>query len=300
MSDITAIILTKNEAIHIERVVHNLLGFVKRIIVVDSESTDNTRQLASIAGAEVIVHPWPGNQAAQFNWALDNLEITTDWILRLDADEWLSDDLKAEIGLKLPSLTDEISAVEFKRGRYFMGKRLKHGIVNGVFITRLFRKGKARYEQRIMDEHLKISDGKIVRFKHKFFDDNRLPLSAFIAKHDNYALREAALMLDSEFGLSEHKPDESQNHLASGANNKRRQKGMYARLPMFWRAWAYFAYRYFIRLGFLDGKEGFMWDFMQGYWYRSLVDGKLLEIKKLTDNNPEKIKVYLKDHGITF
>ena len=159
-----------------------------------------------------------------------------------------------------------------------------------------------------MDEHLKILTGKTIRFKHRFFDDNRLPLSHFIAKHDNYALREAALMLDAEFGLAELKNDgqlagaDEKNGaaLAAGASAKRRQKSLYARVPMFWRAWAYFGYRYFLRLGFLDGREGFLWDFLQGYWYRVLVDAKIHEIKKLCGADAEKIRQHLAQKGIHF
>lgn len=296
--DITVIILTKDEKIHIGRAIENVKPIARRIIVVDSFSTDGTQEIARAAGAEVVEQPWPGNQAEQFNTALENIPVETGWILRLDADEWLSDELKDEIRNRLPTVPDRISAIELPLGRYFMGRCLKHGIVNGIFIIRLFRTGSVRYENRIMDEHLKVLSGETIRFKHKFFDDSRIPLSAFIAKHDHYALREAAVMLDAEFNLSGKA--ENTGELGENAQSKRRQKSRYARLPMFWRAFAYFNYRYIIRFGFLDGKEGFLWDFLQGFWYRTLVDAKIHEIKKACGNDPESIKSYLKDNGINF
>lgn len=297
--DITVIILTKDERIHISRAIRNVLPVSRRVVVVDSFSTDGTQEIARSEGAEVVEMPWPGNQAEQFNRALDTLEISTEWILRLDADEWLEDKLVQELYEKLPVLPDNVSAGVIPLGRCFLGRRLKHGIVNGVRIARLFRRGKVRYEHRLMDEHVNILEGETVTFKHHFVDDNLMPLSYFVKKHDGYALREAATMLDEEFGLSRGygKGDLS---LATEAASKRRQKSRYARMPMFWRAAGYFFYRYIVKLGFLDGKEGFLWDFFQGWWYRTLVDAKLFEIKKAAGGDPEKICACLAEHGITF
>lgn len=286
---LTAVVLTKDEAVHIERCIRNLQKVASRIVVVDSFSTDCTQEIARSLGAEVVEHKWPGNQADQFNWALDNLEITTPWILRLDADEYLSEELIAEIKEKLLALDDNISAVVLPLGRCFMGKKLKHGIVNGIKIARIFRTGHVRYEQRLMDEHINILNGDSVEFKHKFYDDNRMPLSYFIEKHNGYADREAATMLINEY-CSEKSND---NELVKAAQKKRAQKSKYARMPLFWRSFGYFAYRYILRGGFLNGKEGFLWDYLQGWWYRTLVDAKILEIKRSCDNDSLKIRDYL-------
>ncbi|QWO85735.1 hypothetical protein J5W67_11385 [Candidatus Akkermansia timonensis] len=71
-------------------------------------------------------------------------------------------------------------------------------------------------------------------------------------------------------------------------------KRTYARLPLFWRGFAYFCYRYILRFGFLDGKEGFLWHFLQCWWYRTLVDAKVMEIKKACGEDPGKMKTFLK------
>ena len=297
MLDLTVIILTKDERLHIARCLENVNQIAKKVYVVDCHSSDGTQQIAHEHGAEVVEHDWPGNQAEQFNWALDNLPIDTEWILRLDADEYLTEELKAELEAYIPSTTYEVSAIVFPLGRAFMGRVLKHGIVNGVSMIRMFRRGKARYENRVMDEHLKVLDGVTHTCKAKFVDDNRMPLSFFISKHNQYAGREARLLLEAEVGVDS--ADDTESQYAKEVVAKRAQKAKYARMPLFWRSTGYFLYRYILKMGFLDGKEGFMWDFLQGWWYRTLVDAKIYEIKKRCGNDPATIKKLLADESNT-
>ena len=128
MLDISVIILTLNEEVHIRRCIENVRSIAKQIFVVDCFSTDRTADIAKELGAEVHQHEWPGNQAAQFNWALENLPITTEWVLRLDADEYLTSGLITEMDEQLPKLSDDVTAVVFPLGRAFMGRVLKHGM----------------------------------------------------------------------------------------------------------------------------------------------------------------------------
>lgn len=294
MLDITAIILTYNEEIHIRRCLENVKQFAKRIIVVDCFSKDKTCEIAKKMGAEVIQHEWPGNQAEQFNWLIDNVSIKTKWILRLDADEYLMPDLIAELNEKLPTMDEGVSALSLSLARAYCGKILHHGIVNGIRIVRIFRTGKARYDKRIMDEHLSILDGKTIEMKHQFVDDNRLTIGQFTIKHENYASREAAILLDAEYHLSDTGKLEKDH--GEEVEKKRAQKAKYAKMPLFWRAFGYFVYRYIVKGGWRDGKEGFLWDFLQGWWYRTLVDAKIFEVKKACGNDKEKIKRYLRDN----
>lgn len=295
--DITAIILTYNEELHIRRCLENVCPIVKKVYVIDSPSTDNTVAICSeFENVEVVVHKYPGNQAEQFNWALDNVKIDTEWVLRLDADEYMTNELKLELKEKLNSLPQSTSAVVLPLGRAFMGRILKHGIVNGIKMIRLFRYGKVRYEQRLMDEHLEVLEGNTITFKNKFIDDNLLSVSKFTDKHNNYSSREAALLLDAEYELTSISKKNVSQSYASEVATKRAQKAKYAKMPLFWRSLGYFFYRYFIKMGFLDGKEGFCWDFFQGLWYRMLVDAKIYECKKACGNNPEAMKNYIAKH----
>ena len=294
MLDLTAIILTYNEEIHIRRCIEKVLPLVKEIIVIDCFSTDSTLEICkNYEKVRIVKHSWPGNQASQFNWALDNVDINTAWILRLDADEYLTPELIEEMQEKLPKMKPEVSAVVLPLGRAFQGRVLKHGIVRRIKMIRLFKKGMVRYEQRLMDEHLQVLEGNTAEFQGKFVDDSLIGIRAFVAKHNSYSDREAALLLDAEFGLTEI-PQSDNSNFAEEVAVKRRQKERYAKMPLFWRSIGYFCYRYFFKLGFLDGKEGFLWDFFQGLWYRLLVDAKVFEARKSCGNDIDKMKEYIK------
>lgn len=292
MLDLTIIILTYNEELHIKRCIERIKPITNQIYVIDSYSTDATLDIVQSLGVHVLQHEWPGNQAEQFNWALNHIQINTEWILRLDADEYLTPQLVNELNVKLPNTESNIVAYSIPLGRAFMGRLLKHGIVNGIKIVRLFRKDKAYYEHRLMDERLLI-DGDVEDLENRFIDDSLLSIKSFVDKHNGYSSREAAVLLDTEYGLSPAL--EKSSNLGRNAISKRVQKTRYARMPLFWRSFGYFFYRYIIRLGFLDGKEGLLWDFFQGFWYRMLVDAKVYEIKKACGDDKEKIRKYLKE-----
>lgn len=293
MLDITTIILTYNEEIHIRRCLENVCSFSKKVYVVDSPSTDKTVEICQeFSNVELVVHKYPGNQAEQFNWALDNLKIDTEWVLRLDADEYLLPELVDELRTKIPELDTNITGVTFKRRHIFLGRWMKQGTYP-IMILRMFRKGKAKCEQRLMDEHIELLDGASMTFEHDFVDHNLNNLSWWAQKHVNYAIREAAELLDVEYNITG--TNSLARHLSPTTLHKRNLKLKYARQPLFWRSFAYFCYRYFFKLGFLEGKEGFLWHFMQGWWYRTLVDAKIYEIKKACGNDKEKIKTYLQE-----
>lgn len=287
MLDISVIILTYNESIHIERCIQNAKKFAKDIFVVDCYSTDGTVETAKSLGAKVYQHAWESH-SKQFNWALQNLPIKTEWIWRMDADEYLSDDLITEIHHTLPYLNKNVNGLTAPCLRIFMGKYIKHGIIP-LILLRLFKLKYAVCENRLMDEHMQITEGNIECLKHPFYDDNLNELTWWTTKHNGYATKEAIDLLMTEYGLYDNNIVNSGDHSSA----IRRKKLKYIKLPLFWRAFALFLYRYIIRLGFLDGKEGFLWHFLQGWWYRTLADAKVYEIKKRFQHNPEAIKAYL-------
>ncbi len=297
MLDLTVIILTKDERLHIARCLERVKPLASNIILIDCHSTDGTQKIAKSMGATVIEHDWPGNQAAQFNWALENIKIDSEWIFRLDADEYLLPELIEEIKEKLPTIPEDVNGVVFKRRHIFMDRWMKGGIYP-VKMLRLFRNGHARYEQRLMDEHLKLLDGCIMEFDNDFCDHNLNNISWFCKKHVDYAIREAAEMLNTEYNLSGNAGIE--DGLDSQANTKHKRKQAYVKKPLFWRSFAYFVYRYFLKGAWRDGKEGFLFSFIQGWWYRTLVDAKIFEIKKKCGDDKNKIKNLLKEeYGIS-
>lgn len=292
MLDLSVIILTYNEETHIRRCLENVNQFATKVYVIDCYSTDRTVDIATELGAEVVKHKWPGNQAEQFNWALNTVNIDTQWTLRLDADEYLMPELIQELYHKLPNLTNEVTGVIFNRRHIFMGKWMKRGIYP-VKLVRLFRTGKGICEQRLMDEHIQLLEGQSVEFEHDFCDHNLNDLSWFCHKHVNYAIREAVDLLDIELDLTGAAQTDEHKQISTQALQKRMKKHQYAKQPLFWRSFAYFCYRYFLKGACLDGKIGFIWTFLQGWWYRTLVDAKIYEIKKACGNDKDKIQAYL-------
>lgn len=299
MLDLTVIILTYNEELHIRRCLENVAPIAKRVVIVDSFSTDKTLEIArEFPNVDILQNKWENNYANQFNFGLDKGNITTKWVLRLDADEYLTKELVEELKTKLPGLPEDVSGIVLKRRHIFLDKWMKRGIYP-VKLMRIFRNGKGRCENRLMDEHIQLSEGRAVEFEHDFCDHNLNNLSWFCHKHVNYAIREAVDLLDIEFDLTGSAATDDSKNISAQAIAKRRKKHAYARKPLFWRSTAYFLYRYILKGAFLEGKEGFLFSFIQGWWYRTLVDAKVLEIKRKTGGDRERIKALLaEEYGI--
>lgn len=275
MQDLTVIILAKDEEKNIERSVSSVRSIAKRIIVVDSGSTDHTIELAEKNGAEVIRHSPFINYATQFNWALDNTDINTKWVFRLDADEQVTPELAHEIEENLVKHdNDDVNGFEVCWRVIFMGRWIKHGGTYPLIFPRIFRRGFGRVEMRKMDEHTLI-DGKILCLRNDLIHYDFKGLKEWIDKHNNYSARECQ---DYYERLNENEGQLKGNIIGNQRQRKRFLKnGVYYNLPKFFRAHLYFIYRYYLRLGFLDGTEGKIFCFLQAYWYRFLVDAKIYE-----------------------
>lgn len=274
---LTVIILTKNEERHITRALASVGAIADRCIVVDSGSTDCTVELARKCGADIFVNPWI-NYATQFNWALEQLSNETDWLLRLDADEIVTPELARQIQETLPRLGAEIKGVYISRRMHFLGRRIRWGGVFPIRVIRLFRHNAGRCEDRWMDEHILV-DGDTAGLTGEIIDDNLNSLTWWTEKHNTYASREAVDLLNLEYGFMAHETVANLNRRQQVGIKRWLKEHLYARLPGGLRAFAYFLYRYVVRLGFLDGKEGTAFHVLQGFWYRYLVDMKLFEVR---------------------
>jgi glycosyltransferase involved in cell wall biosynthesis len=275
---LVAVILTFNEEIHLTRCIASVQEIADEIVVVDCFSTDTTLDIARVHDARVIQKKWV-NHAEQFNWALTQLDADTDWVLRIDADEYLTPELIDQIKAGLSCIGSEIDGVICSRRMTFQGKLIRHGGVFPVRVLRLFRFGRGQSENRWMDEHIKVA-GPTMNLRGELIDDNLSTLTWWTDKHNKYASREAVDLLNLEYHFMLH---DSVASLRGGnqAGIKRWLKEVaYARLPSGFRAFAYFFYRYVIRLGFLDGQAGTAFHFLQGFWYRYLVDTKVIEVKR--------------------
>lgn len=293
MTLLTVVILTKNEELHIERALSSVRGIADRTIVVDSGSTDRTLELARAMGATVLSNRWT-NHATQFNWALDQLPADTQWVMRLDADEYVTPDLECEIAQRLPELPADIHGIAIGRRMNFLGERVRFGGLFPIRITRLFRYGRGRCENRWMDEHILV-DGATADFAGEIIDDNRNSLTWWTEKHNAYASREVVEMLNLEYDFMARETVADLKGGKQAVIKRWLKEKIYARLPTQLRASLYFFYRFVLRLGFLDSKKGRAFHILQGFWYRYLVDAKMHEVRSYMRDTQKDAKTAIRD-----
>jgi glycosyltransferase involved in cell wall biosynthesis len=280
---IAVIILAFNESMHLPRALDHVRSFAREIFVIDSYSTDDTVSLARAGGAQVIQHPFQ-NYARQFEWALQNAPITADWVMRLDADEIIEADLAEEIRSKLPGMAQDVTGIILNRKTIFQGKFIRWGGRYPLMLLRIWRRGKAHIEDRWMDEHMYLTDGRTETFRGGFADHNLYDLTYFTAKHNGYASREALDVLDHRIHLFAPQLALTAEATATQAKVKRFFKeSVYNQIPFEISALLYFLYRYIFQLGFLDGRRGLIYHVLQGFWYRFLVGAKLRELEKAVE-----------------
>lgn len=247
------LIQTHNEQLNLPYTLESLRAageFINRIFVVDSGSTDKTRQVAEQFGATFVYHEWQG-YAAQKNWAIDNLPFESPWVLILDADEAVSPELREEIKAIVTRPLDQVSESAFHINRVFifMGERIKHCGYFPSWNIRLFRRGHARYEQRLVHEHM-IVTGKTGYLRHLLLHEDRRGLEHFIAKHNRYSTLEA----EEIYAAREEWPG-VHTFLTDRVSRRRYLKNRV--LPYMPMPWVLrFFYMYIIKLGILDGRAG--------------------------------------------
>lgn len=275
MADLTAVILTMNESKNIGDCIKSIKLICSRIVVIDSGSKDDTIEIAKSLGADVYFHDFE-NYANQFNWALDNVNITTKWVIRIDADERLTDKLCEEVeqSIQIHS-NDDINGIILRLRVYFLGKWIKHGGIYPFRKLMIFKTGVGRIENRKMDEHTILSCGTTIELKNDGLHYDFKNLNYWVNKQNWYATREMQDYYETSY------KDSIKKMPAENIKVRRKQKTIYYKLPMFHRSFLLFVYRYIFKLGFLDGKEGIIFHFLQSFWYRFLVDAKIYEHKKI-------------------
>lgn len=288
-ASLTVIILTFNEEKHLARCIQSIASVAERIIIVDSYSTDRTLEIARSAGAEVFQNPFV-NQARQFQWALDNIATDSNWIMRMDADEYVLPELADELSEKLETLPEGVSGLLVKLRVIFLDKWIKKGFYPMVLL-RIWRNGAGYIQQKWMDEHTKLKYGQTMMLDHDLVDHNLNHLGWWTDKHNRYSLREAVERLNREY----HFLGDAYDTGYGIGNQKKPFKSLYMHLPLFLRPFLYFIYRYVLRLGFLEGKPGLIWHILQGFWFQFLVDAKIYQIKHLARKQGKSVKAVLED-----
>lgn len=276
MAVLNVIILTKNEEIHIRRCIESFNGIPSKITVVDSFSTDKTKEFSQAIAHNFLENEFH-NQSQQFNWALQQIDCAEgDWVFRIDADEYLT--ATDELSDILREDDPEIFGYSVVRKVSFLGQRLRFGKIGSQRVVRMFRFGFGCSEQKTMDEHILVN-GHIAKSKVEILDDCKKGYDFWIKKHLSYTSRQ--VMSDQE--TAQRNP--RAKGLDSYAKLMRYGKFAFDKLPAWFAIPIYFLIRYVVFLGFLDGRAGFWYAFNQVIWYRTAVEIKRYEDKVKRDHS---------------
>jgi glycosyltransferase involved in cell wall biosynthesis len=266
------VILTYNSELSIAETLQSVASLSDDIHVVDSFSKDGTVEIARKFGARIVEHAFE-SYGAQRNWAIDSLDFKHPWQLHLDADERLTPALFAAIAA-LPE-DPAVNGFYLPRMMMFMGRAIRHGAMYPTWHMRLFRSGFGRCESRKYDQHFYVTEGATAQLKEDMIDDIRMPLTEWTFRHNRWA--------DAEVEELTARQSEGRIEARLGGNpveRKRYLRRLYNDTPLFVRPFVLLFYRYILRLGFLDGVEGFIFYVLQTFWFRFLVDAKLFERRK--------------------
>ena len=279
MIPVSAIITTRNEAINIERTLQGIVGFVDEIFVIDSESDDGTVEIARKYATQVVNLPYEHGSIIPwiFQWGLDNLPIRNEWVLIIEADQVPDVDLKRELALLFEGSSIQQNGFYMRRKQIFRGKWIRHGGYGNKYLLKLFRKRYGELDAKEQDTRVYVQ-GETGKLSGYLIEDNLKEGSIlfYLGKHLRYADAFARDELERRNSGKQWKltpklfgsPDEQTLWL----------KSAYYRLPLYFRPWLYFLYRYVVRVGFLDGKEGFIFHFLQAFWFRLVIDIRLEEM----------------------
>lgn len=284
---LAVIIMTYNEEDNIAQALDSVAGWANEVFILDSYSKDKTVEIAKNYDCYIAQNKFE-DFSKQRNFALDNLPVKSEWVLFLDADEWLLEDLKKEI-------LDCIAGNPIENGFYlnrrfiWMGNWVKRGYYP-IWTLRLFRYGQARCEDRAVNEHL-IVQGLTGHLKNDYMHEDQKSISDWSLKHIDRARREALELFNTRSAEGYQEVDAC----LFGAQEQRKRWLRYKvwnKLPPLIRPIFYFIYRYIFAGGFLDGRNVFIYHFLQALWLPMLIDIFYLEM--LMKSNSKKSKNVLK------
>ena len=278
---VTLIVPTFNEEKNIEKCLQSADGFIDQIFVIDSDSEDGTVEIAGRYADDVVnlsyfhnmIIPWI------YQWGLENLPIRNDWVMILEADQEITPGLKRE----LRGIFDQPHIPEngfyVKRRQIFRGKLLRFGGYGGKYMLKLFRRRAGKLDKEEQDTRVYV-DGRVGKLENHILEHNRKEAAIlfYLEKHLRYAEAFAREELKHRQNLLGFK----QKPKLFGTPDQRTLwlKSVYYRLPLYLRPFAYFFYRYVLLLGFLDGKQGAIFHFLRGFWWRLVVDIRLEELMR--------------------
>jgi glycosyltransferase involved in cell wall biosynthesis len=278
VAPLTILVVTRNEEANLERCLASVHTFADQLFVIDSESTDQTVAIARRFTDEVHELPYDHTRIIPwiFQWGLDHLPIRNDWVLILEADQALPESLRTEIAVLLSRPNIEEDGFYIRRKQIFRGKWIRFGGYGGKSLLKLFRRARGELDAHEQDTRVYVR-GPVGYLKAPLEEWNRKEdaILFYLQKHLRYADAFAHEELVRRRGLAwKLKP----RFFGSSDERTLWLKARYYRLPLFLRPGLYFVYRYVVLLGVLDGKNGFIFHFLQAFWFRLVVDIRLQEL----------------------
>jgi glycosyltransferase involved in cell wall biosynthesis len=271
---VSVVVLTRNEERNLRACLESVAGWAQEIFVVDSGSTDATLMVARQFDVKIATHAFD-THARQWSWALAELPLTTEWVLALDADQRLTPELREALSLELAA--PRANGYFLCRRQVFRGRWIRHGGYYPKYLLKLFRRQSVTIDHvDLVDHHFRVS-GPVAKLRGDLIEDNRneAQIVEWTAKHNRYAVLQAR----QEFAAADGPTISVRAVLGSPDDRMRWLKHLWAGLPLYVRPVLYVFYRYILRFGWLDGKEGFIFHVLQAFWYRLLVDINLDELR---------------------
>ncbi len=274
---LTICILTYNEEANIETCLDSLATVQAPVFVVDSFSKDRTLDILEQRGIPYVQHVFQ-NYAAQRNWAQANIPEAGEWVLHLDAGERLTPGMARWLNESFDPTVRGVDGYMFARRAIFLGRWIKHGGYHPIYHLRLYRRHLGHCENKVYDQHFIVNGTTAKAADGADLEDGVMSsLRDFTVSHARWAVFEAV-----ESILAEGEQGEVHARLLGNPIERKRwlKSRVFQRSPLFLRSFLYLFHRYIIKLGFLDGKEGLIFHFLQGFWFRFLVDSTIFELRQ--------------------
>lgn len=265
---LSVVVTTFNEAPNVGRCLESVVNWCPVIFVVDSGSDDETIEIARRYTDRIFTHSYESHPA-QWRWALESLPIETEWILALDADNVVTTELRDELPVALAKASANVAGF-YNPHRHFFRNREVRGL-KGDWL-RVVRRNAVHVDESELVDLRFVVQGEVQRLRGAIVESNQKELSIdfWIDKHQAFARRMAA----EEVLRAHGRRASTTSARLFGSSDERMVwlKSRWRGMPLFVRPVVYFAYRYLLKRGFLDGANGFAYHALQAFWFRLLVD----------------------------
>lgn len=274
------IILTYNEELHLRRLLNSIIGLDARIYILDSFSTDSTLEIASEYNTTVIQHAFE-NHPKQWDFAITCFNIETPWIIGLDADQIVTQELFEMLNKFKSDEHAQTNGIYFNRKNFFRSRWIKYGGFYPKYLLKMFRRNIGRSDLNENMDHRFIVDGRTEIWRKGHIIEENLKenhISFWIDKHNRYS----DLVAAEEYERMQNIRTQTVRPYYFGSPDERIAwyKKIWWKLPLGIRPFLYFTYRIIFKLGILDGRVGLLFHFLQGFWFRLVVDVKIAEIRR--------------------